>query len=57
MTLAARAARDGTKAPNGSTNRKVWAILLPLRALSLTMSEAVANLSKGAEGPSVTEGM
>jgi len=57
MTLAARAARDGTKAPNVSTNRKVWAILLPLRALSLTMSEAVANLSKGAEGPSVTEGM
>jgi len=57
MTLVARAVRDGAKAPNGSTSRKVWSILLPLRALSLTMSEAVANLSKGAEEPSVTEGM
>jgi hypothetical protein len=57
MTVTIRAARDGTKAPNGSTSRKVWSILLTLRALSLTMSEAVANLSKGAEGPSVTEGM
>ena len=57
MTLAARAGADGTKAPNGSTSQEGWPILLTLRALSLTMSEAVANLSKGAEGPSVTEGM
>ena len=57
MALATRPARDGLKAPNGSTGQEVWPILLTPRALRLTMSEAVANPSKGAEGPSATEGM
>jgi hypothetical protein len=45
------------KAPNGSMSLEVWSVLLTLRTLSLTMTEAVANLSKRAEGPSVAEGM